>query len=458
MIPQGSALSNYDGWTPVADTWVTNGVATPSYTIKVTGDATDRYWEGLKVSFQQVQPLSAYWDFTTGVNSLVGSYNCVGTGVTVTTGMFGRNAIVGDGSTNRKITVDNNAGLVATADFTLGFWVSYSNTGVVKGIYSSALWTTIFKGFRVYINASNQIAIDIGDGVSVYNLATAKTFGDGSFKYVVICFRNSRFTIYVNGEVELKNDFNTPIASHTYPIKIGCLINNSAVDYVFMNGLICDVFFINGLALDQKTIKDKYVSATQQGSASLTLTKYGVIVYPPYTVSGYTNLLLYMGTDYTGVATAITNPKVSSNRAPKGFPVSSAKWTERYASYGTVTQASPVASTYYNMGGISLIAPVGKWDMRIQWCSYSGPTSAVSSMLTGISTLLTGMSDIELSDYAYSNYGGVTLAGTNRSRPGVVVPTPTNYYLLAVTQAVSSNMYLYGPIGGIIIEFKCAHI
>lgn len=70
----------------------------------------------------------------------------------------------------------------------------------------------------------------------------------------------------------------------------------------------------------------------------------------------------YFGTDYTLANAAITSPKYSPFKAPVGFPLDPAKWTQ------TVTSASTanLSAVWANTGSISLSVPIGCWSLTYQ--------------------------------------------------------------------------------------------
>src|SRR3990172_5460225 len=95
-------------------------------------------------------------------------------------------------------------------------------------------------------------------------------------------------------------------------------------------------------------------------------TKYFIVTKTAF-AAGDTTLTLYGGTDYTLAAGAITAVSYSTHRAPYGFPLSPAKWTETTTSTSNDTQGTITAGTWYNVGARSLDIPIGIW--RTEWYS-----------------------------------------------------------------------------------------
>jgi hypothetical protein len=129
-----------------------------------------------------------------------------------------------------------------------------------------------------------------------------------------------------------------------------------------------------------------YVVTVASGAASI----YGVgdrvkltdstVKYFIITAVTDTTLTLYGGTDYTLSGGAITLPYYSHQKAPLGFPMSPVKWAV-YMSYSTeVTQASPTADAYYNVGttNAQITIPIGVWNMQMKYAA-----NAIFSLDTG---------------------------------------------------------------------------
>jgi hypothetical protein len=90
-------------------------------------------------------------------------------------------------------------------------------------------------------------------------------------------------------------------------------------------------------------------------------TKYFIITVVSF-VSPNTTITIYGGTDYTLNNEAISSPFYSTQKAPQGFPLDPAKWTIELYRYGSdITMSNPAANTWYNVGDLSIIVPIGVW-------------------------------------------------------------------------------------------------
>ncbi|MEO6564924.1 MAG: hypothetical protein ABIO63_02725, partial [Casimicrobiaceae bacterium] len=92
-----------------------------------------------------------------------------------------------------------------------------------------------------------------------------------------------------------------------------------------------------------------------------TTQKYAMVTKVGAFSGGATLLTCYFGTDYTLANAAITVPKYSPIKAPFGFPMDPDKWTITLSDTTNATQASPTASTWYNLGSLSLAIHIGVW-------------------------------------------------------------------------------------------------
>lgn len=109
------------------------------------------------------------------------------------------------------------------------------------------------------------------------------------------------------------------------------------------------------------------------------------IVHATAVTGSNSYMTLYGGTDYSlNITGAITNPYFSFGKAPFGFPTDPAKYTVTTTDTTQRTQASPGAGTWYNLGGVNVVAPIGLWR-----ASYSLDGAGVLSVAGQISVFTT---------------------------------------------------------------------
>lgn len=174
-------------------------------------------------------------------------------------------------------------------------------------------------------------------------------------------------------------------------------------------------------------------------------------------------ITLYGGTDYVVANSAITLPYYSSAKAPFGFNTDPIKWTEQTKNVLDVSKSGPSASTWYNLGTISLNVPIGAWNVSYQVnvdATYN--SSNVVEIQTTLSTANNSNSDVDLFAYTYAHgaSGNMEIINlVNRSKY-LTVAAKTPYYLNASTaQTGQNNLLFIGSTGGAtIVRAVCAYL
>ena len=165
-------------------------------------------------------------------------------------------------------------------------------------------------------------------------------------------------------------------------------------------------------------------------------TKYFIITKVAYSAPD-TTLTLYGGTDYTLSAGAITSPFFSTHKAPLGFPLDPTKWTVETTDVTSRSQASPVSGTWYNLGTVNIVLPIGAWDTYYQ--TVGGPSRAAAgdkSQYVTLSTANNSESDTDFTSHG-RNDGGTFFYQEFYRRKTVVVSAKTTYYLNTKTASAS---------------------
>lgn len=178
------------------------------------------------------------------------------------------------------------------------------------------------------------------------------------------------------------------------------------------------------------------------------LTQGGVVKYFIITAISYsapnTALTLYGGTDYTLTDEAITNNYFSSHKAPQGFPLSPDKWTVSVNNTTGGAQASPVSLTWYNPGSISIVIPIGEWEVSYSAeLTLTGASSAnYYRAKTTLATVNNAETDVDLSSFGYQH---IVASGTAVSVPvgrnkNLSIVAKTTYYLNAALSAAALSV------------------
>jgi hypothetical protein len=182
------------------------------------------------------------------------------------------------------------------------------------------------------------------------------------------------------------------------------------------------------------------IKFTQNGA-----TVYGIIMAVGAYSESYVDVVVYCGTDYNvGNTTTypITNFSFSREKAPSGFPMSPLKWSVVYTNTTFYSQATPTVNQWYNLGSMSLVLPLGVWDISFTCCPAIGDNSTQSGQV--FASLSTGSTSESDPDFTVVNYSSVA-GGTNvyvfctlTSRKFLALSLETTYYIVICT--ITSNV------------------
>jgi hypothetical protein len=171
-------------------------------------------------------------------------------------------------------------------------------------------------------------------------------------------------------------------------------------------------------------------------------TQSGATKYAFITAITSTQLTLFLGTDYTLTNASISNVYYSMLKAPFGFPSDTSTWEITVSNTTATIQQTPEINVWYNLGGINISLPVGKWKVEysIYQAGYRTTEGDVFNQ-TALSTELNAQTDNNLASVIFA--GMVTDFGMNVYKYSyITLTTPTIYYLIAKT-AVSGQKTLY---------------
>lgn len=396
-----------DGWEPAGETPTYSSIDTATGVMTVASGAKTKYPIGSRLRWEQSQSLTAYWSFDTNSNDAINSHNGTDTSMTYTAGKFS-NAATFNGTTS-KIQVTDHANLKPTGAFTVGMWVKSNVTATRKELFASYSANTNIAGLDIFIDTTNVIAVVTGNNTGTVgdqhwtSVLGVTNVCDNQWHYVVVAYQNNFLQIYVDGKREVGEYAIAPAYAATNYVRIGC---NSATgtDVNFMNGQIDDLFLINGYALDEETVKDKYDAQTAQGSSALTVTKYGLL----HAVTD-TTLAIFTGTDYALVNSAISNFYYSIVKAPIRFPLKQHKWSLESWNATLTTQATPNQNQWYNLGSLQLVVPIGSWSLEY---FVSAQINDATSGSYGIETTISSANNTE-SDEDFTCGGTVAFPATS---------------------------------------------
>lgn len=453
------------GWNPLDSTLTYSSADSPTFIVGTSIDLTGILSKGMKLQFQQAQALAAYWNLDSNSNSQVGSFNGTDTNISYVAGKFSNCASFN--GTNSKIVIADSTNLKPNGAFTIGMWTKTNSTGVQKTLYQSFSANTNYAGILLYINAGNTVTFathkNAGTTVADYSSFVGSTnVCDNTFHYIVCTFNNNYAQLYVDGKLEASGYAVTPAFAATNYVRIGCQ-NNSGSDNTFMNGLIDDLFLINGYALDEETIKAKYLTSTAQGIGNIIITKRFFV-----TDLTATTLTLYGGTDFQVTNSLISNPMFSITKEPYNFNLNPDKWAVKLSNLGN-QYSTPSNNVWYNPGTLYVDVPVGSWFIDYKVLARINPSFASTGYrFLVINTTLatannaetdTDMTDLYGQDYPYS--GAMVVQLQFNKNKNIMLSTKTRFYILcrfiidAGSTFVANQSGLTAPT---VITARCSYL
>jgi len=380
-----SVYQPIDGWTPNSGTWTYSSIDSPTGIISSNVDMTSIIQKGMRLKYSQDQALTAYFPMDANSTSTVGSFTSTDVATpTYTAGKFS-NALTLNGTT-QCVQITDTALMKPTGEFTIGMWFKTSNTGATKTLFQSYSDNTNANGIKIEISAANVITVGIGNN-SASDSSTftgTTTVTGGVFIYLVVTFRNNYLQVYVNGVLEICGYCVTPSYAATNYVRIGAG-NVTGTNVTFMNGQIDDLYLINGYALDEETIKSKYLLGTAQGTGNITIIKKAIVTDIGVWSGSAQLITLYHGTDFMLVNSTISSPHYSSVKVPFGFNSNPDKWSVIVTDTANRSQSSPTGSpTYYNW--FNIVVPIGTWKVGYRIILSANVVSTSVSAYSSLST------------------------------------------------------------------------
>lgn len=386
-------LKDSQGWYPDTSTWSYSSVDSPTGIISINSDMTSKLQKGMRIKYNQEQALTGYWSFDTNSTPEVGGFTMTDIGTLTsayTAGKFG-NALTLNG-TDQALAVTDTALLKPTGEFTIGCRCKSNDTGVAQRIFQSySVNPTNLAGIILGIGSNDKISVVIANNTGTtqnanWNQLDGTTIiNDGAYHYVVLSFRNNFLQIYIDGRLEASSYSLAPAYGSTNYVRIGCS-NTTGTNAGWFNGQIDDLFLINGYALDEETIRAKYLADTAQGSSNINVTKKAIVTDVGAYSGGNTLVTAYHGTDFMLSNATITSPYYSSVKVPFGFNINPDKWSVIVQDSTTRAQVAS-GTTIYNIASLSITAPIGSWNLSLEalFQIYHISTSGVKTMTISMS-------------------------------------------------------------------------
>lgn len=187
-----------------------------------------------------------------------------------------------------------------------------------------------------------------------------------------------------------------------------------------------------------------------------TTVKYAII-----TAVATTSLTVYTGTDYTLANAAISANYYSNVKGPFGFPLDWTKWTVEVTDTSSRSQATPTATTWYNVGSISITIPIGLWNVEYSDITYLNYGSVPGGAVDQYSTLSTANNSESDNDFTGGVITTAQQAGVTVTRRKILtIAASTPYYLNTKTTAggFTGSINIRGDIGKTIIRAISAYL
>jgi len=203
----------------------------------------------------------------------------------------------------------------------------------------------------------------------------------------------------------------------------------------------------------------RYTPGTRLKLTHSAAVKYFIVTAVSFSTD--TTVTVYGGTDYTLAAGAITLPSFSHERAPAGFPDDPTKWRQTFTDVTLRSQGAPVSGTFYNIGSLSLVVPIGLWNLEYHaYADVVGSVGTADIQVT-LSTSASSESDATLSTRWLNQVGAASIrifAPARRERIVSLVAKIT-YFLIWRTNAASmTNIDLRNDINACFIYATCAYL
>lgn len=189
--------------------------------------------------------------------------------------------------------------------------------------------------------------------------------------------------------------------------------------------------------------------------------KYFIITAVSYSAPN-TTVTIYGGTDYTLANSAISDNYYSGQKAPFGFPLDPSKWTVTASDTTNRTQSSPSSGTWYNLGSLSIVIPIGIW--RVYYEAAVDPvytSSTVANQYTTLSNANNTESDTEFTSFGQIQGASGTMASYFQQRRDktLVLAAKTTYYLNHKQDAGSqTSLNMRGDVAPVKLRAICAYL
>ena len=462
------------GWLSRSETFTWASADVNTFTMTCPGDLTAIISVGMRMKLQQSQALTSYWSFNSDLTDAIAAHNgtAIGGAASGAGGKF-NNGLVLNGTT-QAISIVDHADLKPTGDFTIGAWIKTNSKTTVQYIFQSGSQNSNYAGISLAINSvtgalRGRIGTNTGGtkGVDYSEIVGHIDLTDDTYHYIVFTFKadvgvGGKMQVYVDGNLDA-SDYSicSPVYATTNYIRIGCSCLAGSNGFWFGSGsagYIDDVYFIKGYALDEQTIRTKYIANIAQGIAAITVTKNFIVTLPPTYSGGVTTVTLYGGTDFYLTNSTISNVYYSGQKIPYGFNINPDKWTVLITDIINHDQGAATVDIWYNTGSNIISVPIGLWHGSYKvsaWQTNSG-------VIPGVGTTLSEANNSESNPFLTSiwYFSGIGLGVASLSAKSIIkVYTRTPYYLnIKAISTGATHLEMLNTYAPMRTEIICAYL
>ena len=191
---------------------------------------------------------------------------------------------------------------------------------------------------------------------------------------------------------------------------------------------------------------------------------YGIITGVGAYTGGYTSITFLHQIDPTDslalvlmANSAITLNYYSTQKAPLGFIPTPERWTVYVLNPNSLDQLSPKVGTWYNLGSLNLVIPIGNWKIYYSVDLRVSAAAAGSSMYATLSTSNNSESDTSNTTGFVS--GLPTDIFITNEELLLNLSSKTTYYLIAKTLTYSvSEINFRGSFKATLIKATCTYL
>lgn len=185
--------------------------------------------------------------------------------------------------------------------------------------------------------------------------------------------------------------------------------------------------------------------------------EYFIITAVSYS-SPNTTVTVYGGTDYELADADITFPYYSFVQAPFGFPFDPTKWTVEISADTIVSQANPTPNTWYNLDSLSIIIPLGLWNVQCLIPAYITCSTDTSTASFTLSTSTSSESDPDFTSMLGGTGGNYALGASVSKNKILSLTSKTTYYAIEKVDVAVSELTLLSSYSKLFIRAVCAYL